>query len=237
MDVYQLLIFQLIAHILADFIFQSPKVAESKNENGFKSKYLYLHAFIVFLTSFILSFQWLFVIASISIALSHFLLDGFKQHILQSKSMRSVWFFVDQILHLLIITAVVFLFNHYFYLKPIITHGLSNHQLLIMLAYLLVLKPTNVVIKEIFNLYHISISIKDNEELLNAGKLIGNIERVLTLTLVLLNQYEIVGFIFAAKSILRFKDSDTSRTEYVLIGTLLSFGIAILLGIGISLIK
>jgi len=86
-------------------------------------------------------------------------------------------------------------------------------------------------------MYHISINIKDNEELLNAGKLIGNIERVLTLTLVLLNQYEIVGFIIAAKSILRFKDTDTSRTEYVLIGTLLSFGIAILLGIGISLIK
>jgi hypothetical protein len=99
------------------------------------------------------------------------------------------------------------------------------------------LKPSNIIIKEVFNVYNISISVEDNEELLNAGKLIGNIERVLTLTLVLLNQYEIVGFIFAAKSILRFKDTDTSRTEYVLIGTLLSFGIAILLGIGLKLIK
>lgn len=35
----------------------------------------------------------------------------------------------------------------------------------------------------------------------------------------------------AAKSILRFKDSDTDRTEYVLVGTLLSLGIAIAVGL------
>ncbi len=73
--------------------------------------------------------------------------------------------------------------------------------------------------------------------MLNAGKLIGNIERILTLTLILFNQYEVVGFIIAAKSILRYKETDTSRTEYVLIGTLLSFGIAILLGIGLKILK
>jgi hypothetical protein len=38
MDVYQLLIFQLIAHVLADFIFQSPKAAESKNDIAFNDR-------------------------------------------------------------------------------------------------------------------------------------------------------------------------------------------------------
>jgi hypothetical protein len=132
---------------------------------------------------------------------------------------------------------VVFWFNHYFNLIPIIDLDLDYHQLLVLLAYIMILKPTNVFIKEVFNAYNISITNKNNEELLNAGKLIGNIERILTLTLILFNQYEVVGFIFAAKSILRYKETDTSRTEYVLIGTLLSFGIAILLGIGISLCK
>jgi hypothetical protein len=46
---------------------------------------------------------------------------------------------------------------------------------------------------------------------------------------------EAVGFLLAAKSVFRFgdlkDDHDRMRTEYVLIGTLLSFGIAI----GISL--
>ncbi len=41
----------------------------------------------------------------------------------------------------------------------------------------------------------------------------------------------IYAFVIAAKSILRFKDSDTDRTEYVLVGTLLSFGIAIAVGL------
>ena len=47
----------------------------------------------------------------------------------------------------------------------------------------------------------------------------------------LIGQYEAVGFIIAAKSVLRFKDTDTAKTEYVLAGTLLSFGIATLLGL------
>ena len=46
---------------------------------------------------------------------------------------------------------------------------------------------------------------------------------------------EAVGFLLAAKSVFRFgdlkDDKDRMRTEYVLIGTLLSFGIAI--GIGL----
>jgi hypothetical protein len=51
--------------------------------------------------------------------------------------------------------------------------------------------------------------------------------------LILVNQFAAVGFIFAAKSILRFRDADKTeaKTEYLLIGSLMSFGIAILLGI------
>lgn len=67
------------------------------------------------------------------------------------------------------------------------------------------------------------------ENMKNAGALIGNLERILTLVFVLIGQYEAVGFIIAAKSLLRFKDTDTAKTEYVLAGTLLSFGIATLL--------
>ena len=40
-----------------------------------------------------------------------------------------------------------------------------------------------------------------------------------------------MGFIIAAKSLLRFKETDTAKTEYVLVGTLLSFGIATLFGL------
>jgi len=65
--------------------------------------------------------------------------------------------------------------------------------------------------------YGIKIDRNADSDLLNAGRLIGNIERVLTLTLLLMMQYEAVGFIIAAKSILRYEGVKTSKTEYVLI--------------------
>jgi hypothetical protein len=49
--------------------------------------------------------------------------------------------------------------------------------------------------------------------------------------LILFDQFAAIGFIIAAKSVLRFRDTDTAKTEYLLIGSLLSFGIAIFFGV------
>lgn len=59
------------------------------------------------------------------------------------------------------------------------------------------------------------------------------VERILVLTLILVGQFSAVGFLIAAKSILRF--NEYRKNEYILVGTLLSFGIAIVLGVLISL--
>ena len=71
---------------------------------------------------------------------------------------------------------------------------------------------------------------EENKEqsLLQAGHVIGIAERIMAFLFVMVNQYEALGFLIAAKSILRFRDQDTARTEYVLVGTLLSFLIAVL---------
>jgi hypothetical protein len=113
----------------------------------------------------------------------------------------------------------------------------TSHQLLLFTVYLFCTKPVNVLIKEILKAYKIKLLDDAGDELLNAGKLIGIAERILTVSLLLFNQYEAVGFIIAAKSILRFEGTKTSKTEYVLVGTLLSFGIAILATMATSLIK
>jgi len=64
------------------------------------------------------------------------------------------------------------------------------------------------------------------------GKLIGQLERALIFLLVLIGQPAGIGFLVAAKSILRFKESEEQKlAEYVLIGTLLSFGLAIALSV------
>jgi hypothetical protein len=62
----------------------------------------------------------------------------------------------------------------------------------------------------------------------NGGKLIGQLERSLIFLLVFINQPMGIGFLVAAKSILRFEEAkDQKLAEYVLIGTLLSFSLAI----------
>ena len=77
-----------------------------------------------------------------------------------------------------------------------------------------------------------------NEEssLENAGAYIGILERLFVFMFIITNHWEGVGFLIAAKSVFRFGDlskaKDRKLTEYILIGTLLSFGLAILFGVG-----
>lgn len=65
----------------------------------------------------------------------------------------------------------------------------------------------------------------------HAGEWIGYIERVLILTFVITGNVEAVGFLLAAKSVFRFGDLNKAKeiktTEYVLLGTLVSFTIAL----------
>ena len=131
--------------------------------------------------------------------------------------------------------VTIFAQNHPF--KPAVYFSLTVKTVLVFAAYLFCTKPTNITIKEILNTYQIKIPKNGTDDIPNAGKLIGNVERLLTLTLILNNQYEAVGFLIAAKSILRFKESDSGKSEYVLVGTLLSFGIAVLVGILVRFYK
>lgn len=66
------------------------------------------------------------------------------------------------------------------------------------------------------------------------GKYIGWLERTLSITFVLLGHYNGIGFILAAKSILRYgeikSEDDRKLAEYVIVGTLLSFSLALMLG-------
>ena len=62
----------------------------------------------------------------------------------------------------------------------------------------------------------------------NGGRMIGQLERALIFLLILTGQPGGIGFLVAAKSILRFEEAKKQPiAEYVLIGTLLSFTLAI----------
>jgi hypothetical protein len=75
---------------------------------------------------------------------------------------------------------------------------------------------------------------KDEEArgLPGGGEYIGWLERGLTLLFLLIGQPEGIGLMLAAKSVLRFSDRNArAHTEYVIIGTMLSFGWAIVTGV------
>ena len=234
MGVEEILILQLIAHLGADYFFQTNKLAEVKNDLGFKSKFLVWHTLIVFGLSWLLSFQLHFFIGAGIIAITHYLIDGIKAKFNQHPQIGRYVFYIDQILHLSIIVIVVLLFDKYHGLQMYWVPPVSLKILAVLAAYLLCLKPANVVVKEVFR--SAQLEIISANELPNAGKLIGILERLLTLTFILIGQFGAVGFLIAAKSVLRYREDETLKTEYVLIGTMLSFGIAIVLGIIVRLI-
>lgn len=227
----KLLILQLLAHLVSDFYLQTEKSCKSKADNAFKSRHLYIHALITFGCAWLFSLSVGFWWAALLIAMLHLIIDGLKS---VCKNLKGA-FFIDQLLHLAVIVAVVALFNKGVISLPIWLP--ETKVLLWIVAFVFCLRPANFIIQNIFKEAKISIPDSGKEQSLpNAGRVIGNVERMLTLVFVMLGQYEAIGFLLAAKSLLRFREIDTVKSEYVLVGTLLSFGIAILSGVAVVLI-
>lgn len=143
-------------------------------------------------------------------------------------------FFIDQTLHFIVIYMFVWIFNHYFKSNSLWDISISMKWLVIILGYLLCIKPANIFIRETIIVGNIESISDTTVEFRNAGKLIGILERILVLTFVIIGKLEVIGFLIAAKSILRYKDTNTIKTEYVLIGTMLNFGIAMMIGLVIG---
>lgn len=222
-----LLLSLVLAHVIGDFYLQTDKYCEQKETWKFKSWFLYVHTIIIGVLSWIMVPSCGFGLWALLIALSHFAIDAIKIH-----CSKGLWSFViDQLSHLGILVVISSIYDP---TKELPIHMIdcssSFSTPLLILSVLLCMKPANILIKLILEKYQVGES-ESCDNIKNAGALIGNLERILTIIFVLLGQYEAIGFIVAAKSILRFKDTDTAKTEYVLAGTFLSFGIAILCGL------
>ncbi len=79
--------------------------------------------------------------------------------------------------------------------------------------------------------------IVDVEEY-NRGRLIGNLERIVLTIVVAAGSYAALGFLVAAKGLVRFEEFEKSRdfTEYFLIGTLSSVLVALFAGIVLRIV-
>ncbi|MFD2598873.1 DUF3307 domain-containing protein [Sphingobacterium corticis] len=226
----------LVAHVLGDFVFQTKTLVAKRKQNIL---YLLLHVGIhglalslVFCQS--LTTWWpgiVFVLAT------HLAIDSFK--ILYERKWKSrpfQTFIIDQALHLAMIFLVMFYyFPNYFQHISLWTPV----NLLYLLTLLVLLFVTPIMMRTFFAKWDTEHAFtgKKEETLLDAGLVIGILERIMVVVFIQMDFLSGIGFLIGAKSIFRFGDltnaKNTKFTEYILVGTFLSYALA--LGIGVML--
>lgn len=237
----------LLAHIISDFYCQTDESCKKKRE--WHCCEWIIHGGCVFGLSFLAILaphHWVgALVAALIVTTLHLLIDVIKvkyEISRQGEERGSIWpFVIDQVLHLIVIfVTTVILFNvlqDYHCWMEIIDTGI----LLIIFVFLAVAKPANTFIRICLKSAKINIGDESakkigdksaNDDTFHSGRIIGTCERFLIVLFVILTQYEAIGFLVAAKSILRFSSTQESKkSEYVLAGTLLSIAIAIVLGL------
>lgn len=225
----------LSAHVLGDFFLQPDQWVAEKEEKKLKSGKLYLHVAIHIVLIFLLFFNFSVFPQALIIGISHLIIDACKLQF-QKPNNKRLWFFADQLMHLLVILAVWLAFTTQISVN--ISFFQNEKLWLYVLGALFLTSPTAVIIRVAIARF---IPDKNTISLHNAGKFIGILERLLIYIFIITQHFEAVGFLLAAKSIFRFGDlkegNELKFTEYVLIGTLLSFGIAIVVSLGIAQIN
>jgi hypothetical protein len=228
----------LLAHLIGDFLLQPKKWVLNKENRKIKSPYLYLHIgvhFLLLLLTF--GFQMQFLWAFVVICASHYFIDLLKLTF-TGKINDILLFIADQLAHLAVLLLVI---NYYFPFSMNTEQLFSDQILLLLTAVLTVTVVASILMKYLMAAFRFEEDQK-NDSLKNAGQYIGILERLFVFGFIILGHWQVIGFLLAAKSVFRFGDLSRSKdrklTEYILIGTLLSFGLAIAVGMAyLALVK
>lgn len=237
-DFLSVLLLFLLMHILCDFYLQPLQWVKAKKAHTYRSPQLYYHSLLhgvaTLIPAIVLRVDWQVAACWIGIvAVSHFAIDLWKVTTANGESFAA--FMIDQVLHILVLVAIALQLTGGVTVDAVLQHPKFPDAVMVLFGYLLILKPTSIVIGSILKKYPIAgASGSQVSGIVAGGELIGYLERLLILTFTLVGSYEAVGFVLAAKSIFRFgelnKSKDRSMTEYVLIGSLVSVVITTLVG-------
>jgi len=243
----ELLLLLLTAHFIGDFYLRP---ASYSTNLPIKSLVLWrqvaAHSLVNIIVFFISDIAFLpAVVAIVLISLAHVLTNRWIYH---RRSNLSI-FLIVQSLHLVLI-SIIWAYLTNFTIEQVInfiSSFLSTKNLLMAISYLLVCKPASVIIslalkkhtdsltqhaKELSE--NTTLEESENIGLVSAGALIGYIERCLAISFIFMGQFAGIGFLVATKTIFRFgdltKNKDMKLTEYMMLGTLLSYAIALFIG-------
>lgn len=227
------LVLLIFAHLIGDFVLQPTSWVRAKEQKKLLAYQFYLHILVHGLLVWLLlgkASDWQLPLA---VMLLHTLIDAFKIS-LQKDYNRTWWFIYDQFLHLISLVAVwVIWYQVEYQLIEVISHPIL---ILYVTAIILLTLVCGILVQSILQPLSKHLEPVEAMSLKNAGKYIGILERLFVFTFVVTNNWGAIGFLLAAKSVFRFGDLRESRdrklTEYILIGTLISFA----LGVAIALL-
>jgi hypothetical protein len=221
----------LLAHLVTDFILQPKSWIADRNEKHFASGKLYIHGLITALFAWLMM-GWHYPAVALIILITHIPIDGWKSY--QKPAIS--YFLIDQCLHLLIILGCwYFLFIQWADVKSA-WHQLSIQAALwkTVTAFVFLTTPASILIGLLTEKWR--TQLPDNKSLTDAGKWIGITERIIILVFVLNSQYAAIGLLVTAKGIIRFNEKDRleTKTEYLVVGTLMSIALAIITGLAVK---
>lgn len=208
----------LLAHAVGDYLLQTGWIVANKR----KFHVLLLHGAVIGLCSLVAlgvtGSAWQ---AALAVMCVHVAVDAAKVYLLPETLLT---YLMDQAAHILAIIAIalwvpgVFASGLWAAIPPDVMEAAIIATGLIFTT--MAGGPAVGLLMQRFG----SAAFPDGLE--NAGRMIGMLERGLIFLMVLIDQPAGIGFLIAAKSVLRFDTAsqDQKAGEYVIIGTLASFG-------------
>lgn len=222
----------LLAHLTGDFLLQPYSWVKAKEEKKLRAWQLYAHALLHGGLVMIVTWDVHFILWALLIAVTHLIIDAGKV-LLQNRRNQRWIFFLDQLMHFISIYLIWL-----WYKNQSLSFDFFRNEKIVLLITLLVFltSPVSIMVSIFISKWTPDTDSQDDmTSLQNAGKYIGILERLLVFVFMIANQWQAVGFLIAAKSVFRFGNLKEARdrklTEYILIGTLVSFGIAVIAGI------
>lgn len=236
-----------LAHLLTDFVFQTHRLVEKKKRGKLSAYFLhglthYLSAII--LVSFFIAGAGLSLrthVVILALALVHLFIDFAKIRLAQIRNDGALAYIADQFLHFVSVAFAAWLLSPAMPFAEMAllldrVRALPSRLLFIPIVYVGVIFGGGYLIRALTRPLAKSINLeqpdKGGEPMQNAGLYIGWLERFLLLTALMMQSPGTAGLILAAKAIARYPEFKSEHfAEYFLIGTLLSFSIAVLGGV------
>lgn len=214
----KLIIILIAAHVISEFFLNSNEVARSK----YKLRFLFISAAVPALTSFLLLQAWFCWIVPLYVFVLHALIKFMKARFLENTPRM---FIVIQTIYIAFLILLAWILVYFDFLTAFLGGG---YEIIVYIGgFIAAVRGTGMLISKVMK------RLNPNNELgldglKEGGRLIGELERTLIFIFLAIGQPMGIGFLLAGKSILRFHEATKQKlAEYVLIGTLLSFALAI----------